>query len=166
MSNPIRQQIVDAVKVRLQGILKSAGYLTDVGNNVYLCRSVPLTDEELDAGPQLNIWDIDKTTTAVAAKVHEHTLTVHVFLAAVGTGMDTLIRQIEADISKALNQPTNGLDGRLWATDAAPGGLAFYTMNTKSGYEIDGATKRRTGLYYFEFIIKYRTKAFDEMSLP
>lgn len=53
MTKPIEQQIVEALKARLQAIRVADGFHTDAGLHVYLGREI---DEEVDLLPCIVVW--------------------------------------------------------------------------------------------------------------
>jgi hypothetical protein len=142
----VRQRLVDKVKLRFQGIRTTAGYLTDIGLRVFLCRPVQPKDDEC---PALNIWDVDEESKPFLSGIHEHRLKIQVYVYAVGAGVDVYIRQVVADLAQAI-----GLD-RKWD------GLAVDTEPGRNTYEIDQETKRLTGAVLYEFTIKYWTPSWN-----
>jgi len=151
---------MEAILARFQGITVANGYMTDIGNSTYLCRAV---DPDVTELPFLNILDLDRQTKEVGMgqlATHEHTLTIAAQLMVAGSQPAVTIRQVEADLSKAIGED------RKWITTDFPLGIGFYTVLTKSGFGQDANGVRILGGYHFEFTVKYRTKAFDETKQP
>jgi hypothetical protein len=71
----IRQRLVAAVKVRLQGIRTANGFQTEAGANVFVWRVLPLETAEL---PALIVRDREQRTEQAGRVAHDHSLTVEI----------------------------------------------------------------------------------------
>ena len=101
MSDTVRQQIVDAVETRFKTISVANGYQTNIGTKVYVCRAVAPAENEATAGV-MNIWDMEEDSKPMLSKVHEHAITFHVYVTKVGAGAAEWLRNVVADIARAI----------------------------------------------------------------
>jgi ribosomal protein L29 len=152
MADSIRQKIVDAVKARLQGILVSGGYQTDVGANVFVWKGADFAADELPACDVRDVRD-DIDNTVVSTRREHHRLTFEVAV-AVADGTDSMktARKAIADVYQAI-----GVD-RLWTVSGTR--LAF---DTELKSDESGIEQRETTLAgaKITFVVSYRTAAFD-----
>ncbi len=118
MADTKRQQIVDAVKARLQTILTAGGYRTDAGGNVSEWRA---SDWGQNEDPGLILRDEDWDSSAIGPGYQDHDLHLSVECVAVGTGTAATVRQMAADVLQAA------------AVDDTFGGLAIQTVPSPPG---------------------------------
>ena len=157
MPDTVRQQIVAAVKTRFEGILTASGYLTDLGERVFLCRPTPPADNEL---PALNIWDTGENTGPEMSGIHRHELDVEVLIMcgdSKGSTLAEYIRKAVSDLHKAIGLAF--ADSRKW------GELAIDTRPGRNEYELDHETKKLTGTVRYQFKVIYRTPSWDAMTV-
>lgn len=111
-----RQQIIDAIKTRFQGITVAAGYNFNLGSNVYEWRTSALPAANM---PALLIADISSTRndSGVIGKFR-YTLNIEADIVAQDTPANT--RKMIADVLKAIGV------GETW------GGLAQTTEQPES----------------------------------
>lgn len=154
----IRQRIVNAVKLRMEGILTTGGYNSNLGQSVYVWRVHPRGESEADF---INIKDVKRTTEQIllgrGQASHNHTLTVWVELIGkrvVDTPADDTVRAMLADIEKAV-----GVD-RYWTEVATSTRLAEDTRPGEDQMIVEQAGQIIGGARY-TFQIHYRTSAFD-----
>lgn len=137
----IRQQIIDAIQPRFEGITVNNGYQTDVGRNVFLWRETPLESEELP-GVVFRDKTVKKLEETFGAVIYDLPIEVVVFMAESGTTTDEL-RKAVADILKAI------------AVDVSWGAIAEDTQIPDSdSMDIDHGDKIRGGIQ-FEFSVLY-----------
>lgn len=150
MADSKRQQIVNAIKTRLQGITVANGYQTDLGNAVYEWRLTPYQSTELPCA------DVRDTTESVEAtvEVHIHKTTMEVKVLGSTGSLPADIRKRLADVVKAVG------------TDLTWGGLAEDTVAAGQDLieaEIDitgtGLVKVRAASARFE--VSYTTAPFN-----
>jgi hypothetical protein len=98
MPTTIRQQVVTALDTLFKTIKTTAGYQTNLGNNVFWWRDTPLQISEL---PGLNCRDISETTVRAIGQ-HEHILTVQAVISLESADAGETVRKEIADITKAL----------------------------------------------------------------
>lgn len=144
----LRQQLLDAVKTRLETITTGNGYQTSLGSKVYLCRPIAPQDSEL---PQVVIWDLAEETEQRQAGVWQNSLVIelHVFQSGATMANGDFARSAVDDLHKALG------------TDVRWSNLALDTRPRSNRYEIDQETRKLTGTIVLEFEILYRCAAWD-----
>ena len=98
MANSIRQQIVTALDTLLKGIKTTAGYETNLGNNVHWWRGEPVTIAEM---PALLCRETVRTTSQTGgAQEHDMTVTIEIH---VNSGDDgATMRKAIADVVKRI----------------------------------------------------------------
>lgn len=114
-----RADILSAVKTRLQTIATSSGYITNLGRNVGLWRTVPLSDAEL---PFCNIRDTmeevtDDSQGGAVGRMVRRQVTVEFEIVSPDL---TSIRNCQEDVEKAIG------------VDETFGGLATRTQPVSS----------------------------------
>lgn len=109
-SAPKRQQILDAVKARLQTILIAGGYKTDMGSNVFVQKETPFTDAEIEG---IDVRYSDTPDQQIGYE--EHTLAVECMCVLSGNDPTTNVNNAGADIVTVIG------------TDRTWGGLAEET---------------------------------------
>lgn len=149
MADSIRQQIVDAILTRMQTILIVNGYETDLGNNVFEWRTTDLQESEL---PGLIVRDVSEDV-AVRGGNHVCTLNIEVEAKASGTTSATVIRDIIADITKAIGTDIN-FSNLVQETEPVENESLGFEQKDK---KFSGATMR--------FNCVYVTNAFDPYNL-
>ena len=98
MATAIRQLVVAALDTLLKTIKTTAGYQTNLGNNVFWWRDAPLQAREL---PGIVCRDIAETTVRAVGQ-HEHVLTVQAVISLESSDDGATIRKAITDITKAL----------------------------------------------------------------
>lgn len=146
MPDTIRQQVISSVDARFKTILTTNGYQTDIGANVFDWRAEALEDSNL---PALIYRDTQCSTEISNIASYTHKMTVEVIAVVANDTPMPIIRQIIADIDKAI-----GVDDR-W------GGLAILTERTgdESGIEIDD--KKYAGCR-LTMVITFRTLGWND----
>ena len=158
MPDTLRQQIVDAIKTQLEGILISNGFATDVGTNVMEWLASPL-DPEFEL-PALILRDLDEPVEEHTrhASRHERSLHIQVQIVATGDTPASAYRLMLADVEHAIR---NGMD-----TDAQGypiswfGGLAYRVRPRLSRLVVEQESYKIAG-GFFECFVDYATRAFD-----
>jgi hypothetical protein len=148
-----RQQIIDALTVRMQGILVSGGFHTDAGLHVFVFKSTIWAAEEM---PGICIRDVKDLVDGTATTGFDfHHLRVELeFAVAAGAGSDVSARQIVADIYKALGVP-----------DDKFGSLAdgIFLLPDQAGDEFKIEQEERiVAGGYVDFVIQFRTAHYLE----
>lgn len=149
MADSIRQQIVDAVDTRLKAILKSAGYETDLGKNIFAWRATNLENSELPGAIWRDTDCDDSNATIGSIGYHLHSLTMEVDLrAADGATTPASLRTLVTDLQKAIG------------ADVTWGGLAIRTTPMKSPLIVEQEEKIIGGANV-TFAIEFYTKKWD-----
>lgn len=98
-----KDQIISAVKTRLQTITTDNGYNTNAGNNVFEGRTTAIPDSQL---PAINILEGTDTFQNVlengAASIHERILELDFEIVTNGNTVTQDLRKVEADVIKAI----------------------------------------------------------------
>jgi hypothetical protein len=153
MADSKRQQIVSAIKTRLQGITVANGYETDLGNAIYEWRLSAYQSTELPGA------DLRDTTETVGVTVgsHEHKMTAEVKVLGSTSSLPADIRKRLADVVKAAG------------TDLTWGGLAEDTA--AAGQDLIEAEVNITGTGLVKvcaasvrFEVSYTTAPFNPYS--
>lgn len=148
MADSIRQKIVDAVNSRLETILTSNGYETDVGNSVHEWRSRGFAEKELPAIAYYDGGEVQEYSHSY----QKRTLTIKIHIFASGNDSPKKIRKMMADVEKVIG------------TDVTWGDLADQTKPIHCDMEVELEDKRVAGaLLIYE--IFYQTKRFDPYTL-
>lgn len=143
MADTIRQQIMNAVKTRLQAITVINGYNFDLGNKVFEWKDSPFADNEM---PGLIYKDVSCDISQVEG--HRCNLHIEIEIAARAGSIALDIRKMIADIYKAIKVD---IQWGLLAMDTLPEGDSM--MIDEGGKLIGGVS--------IKFIILYRTKEWD-----
>lgn len=112
MADSKRQQIMNAIKTRLQSISVANGYETDLGNCIYEWKLSVYQSTEL---PGADLRDTTETVVNTI-ELHQHDMTVDVKILGNTTSLAADIRKRLADVVKAVK------------TDLTWGGLAENTV--------------------------------------
>lgn len=96
--NPVRQQIVDAIAVRMATITTANGYRTDVGANIFHWKAGPFLAGEV---PGMDIRDNDTFLDDTVGE-QEHTLDINLRCITSGDASPETIRSIVADVTEAV----------------------------------------------------------------
>lgn len=136
----VRQQIVDAIKTRLQQILLGNGYQTDVGKHVFRHEPMMIDDDDLPA----LIYRATTGDSRAVTGYHMHTLELEIVAVMDGRASDDTVREIMADVLKAIG------------TDPTWGGLAINTTPRGNDIQTDPANGKITASVQ-RFAIAYRT---------
>lgn len=151
MPESLRQQIINAVDVRLKTIKIANGYETDIGLNVNRWKAIPISS---DKEYELIYRDVSEDASAENAAIgkHEHTLHFEVeIITKAGSISDNQIRKMIADIEKSISA------GETW------GGLAQRTI--PEGNEINILQSEKIiGGAIIRFAIIYRTNRWNPYS--
>lgn len=151
MPTSIRQQIVDAVKTRMEGILTSAGYQTDIGQKVVIWNPLPINDTRIHG---IHIMDAEDNHDEKLSNHQEHDL-LFVLDVHAKQGADTAayLRNAIADIWRAI-----GTD-RFWTV--ADVKLAKRGTKAISDKILFDQTGKITGAARVQFLVQYRTQSFN-----
>lgn len=154
MADSIRQKIVDAVEARLETILTSGGYETDIGQNVFVWRDtdrVPFKSDEL---PALVIFDkqCEHTEEGEVLSRHRFRLTMIVDVFADSSTGDTFVRKAISDLHKAI-----GVD-QQWTVSGTK--LALITRPVMDQIDIE-QKEEIISAARFAFMIEFRTNRWD-----
>jgi hypothetical protein len=97
----IREQILDAIITRLQTILKTNDYVTNLGQYIYHFLQ---TDQELDKLPSINMRDITDTIESYTTRMYDNkiALELHVKASSGATTIQTIYDLIK-DVYSAIN---------------------------------------------------------------
>ncbi len=135
-----RQQIVDAIRWRLAGILVANGYNTDVGRHVFEWKVTAFADSDL---PGVAFRDIDPKVRELTGGMQDVSLPVDFIIgAASGASTMQIVRAAIEDVLSAIN------------SDFTWGGLAWDTaIDTIEAFaEHEG---KLTGLAKIAATVKY-----------
>lgn len=147
-----RQDIVNAVKARLQTISVANGYHTAVGSHVYLWRTSVIESANL---PALIVRDVANAVQQEGVNtplsIHTHSLFFEVdAIASQSTTTDTSIRQIVADVYKAI-----GVDDTF-------GGLTLACYLESDEIVLEDQKDKTIGSVMIKFSALYRTSKYQE----
>ena len=146
----IRQDIVDALVVRLKTLRTANGYSSNAGLTVYSWHPENL---QLETIPALVINDIGDTLTPSGRDQIEHTLRIeiHGFIAA-GETTDRACRELLRDIIVAVLDPE----------DRTLGGVCDAVQATDGGnIQIEQQTDKTVGSVTLALSVNYRTDRGD-----
>lgn len=136
-----RQEIVDAIKARLQTIQVANGYDTDLGRHVFEWKVTAFADTEL---PGVAFRDTEQTVAELTGGFRNVSLTVEFILgAASGAGTSSIVRQAIADVVRCID------------SDPTWGGLAWDTAIQSDEMFMDHDGKL-TGLAKVTAVVKYQ----------
>ncbi len=147
MADTIRQQIINAIEIRFQGITIANDYQTNIGLNVSLWKDFPW-EQGIDSGVDIR----DPECTAVADAFPTHTFRMMVKVTAFAKAGALTAKEIRdktlADINKAI-----GVDPQ-W------GGLAQNTEPPSDSIIIEQKDKIIGGVE-ITCVVQFRTKTWD-----
>ncbi len=149
MAESIRQQIMSALKTRMQTITTGNGYVTNIGSNVFEWRT---TDFQVSELPAMDIRDTGEEVE-VRGGNHIYTLTVEIESKVSGATSGADMRDIMADIIKAIGTDT-GFSNLV--QDTKP------VQNESTGL---GQNDKKIGSILMTFEMRYLTKAFTPFTL-
>lgn len=114
MPDSIRQQIMDALVVRLRTILTADGYETNLGLNITEWRTTDVQVSELTSNPVADVRDVSESVV-ISGGNEIHSLEVEITAYVLGSTMQTGTRDVIADIDAAIGtDPTfDGLVQKL-----------------------------------------------------
>lgn len=154
----IRQQIVDAIRDRLNAIRQANDYATDVGSHCFIFRDLqnsPFTPSELADGGAINITDSVCDRESGVLNVHDHSLAVTIQAASVSSGgfaPPEHARRIESDLLSAVGRDRQWeVDGVKLAKDTLPGPSRIGS----------GQIGDRVAWVELTITVKFRTQRFD-----
>ena len=149
---PIRQQVMEAIQTRLESVLVSAGYLTDVGLNVFHWRDPQGEPFQPKEKPCCFIRDASSEITPLDNTVHEHAVSVEIGALVDRSDAAAVMRDIEADLFQAIG------------VDKTFGGLCYYcqTSGTQSDVKTTG---EKNAVVRIMLELRYRTPAWDAFTL-
>lgn len=159
-----RERIMDLVIARLKSILTTAGYQTNVGNNVDYWRTGSFSEEEMADKPEgaLGVRDLDeiksvegdnrKVARGIGTEKFERDIHVQVEIAKTGEQSPTDVHKIIADIETAIGKDVRWHEGAK--------ALAIGTRPRIDRSLVDQQTLKTSGVVY-EFFIRYVTDAFN-----
>jgi hypothetical protein len=146
MTDSIRQTIMAAFEDRLQTILISNGYQTNLGQNIFEWRGVALEDSELPAAIYRDMQD----NIALTFGREEHKLRIDLDIFAEATPDAGIMRKIIADIHISMASPDTTLGGI--AEDILP--ISDETIQTEH------ENKKYFGIS-LKIIVQYVSKIWD-----
>ncbi len=148
MADSIRQQIIDALKTRLEDVTTINVNETEVGSNIFEWRTTDWQESELEG---INIRD---TNESVEVRGGNHACSLDIELEAkVAAGTSPAkSRAVIADVTKAI-----GSDPRF-------GGLVQHTTPVENEMDIEQKDKKFSTIL-MKFNLKYVTKAFSPFTL-
>jgi hypothetical protein len=158
MPSTIRQQILDTLKTKLQGISIAGGYQTNLGSSVHEWRSSPFMREELPA----LIWrDLDEPIEEHTRFSSRHQRSLHIQVEIVGEGATSpaQYRKMLADVEKAIK--AGQLEDGTWWAGTGGEGLALRTRPRMSRLVVEQESLKIAGGFY-ECFIDYVTRDFDQ----
>jgi len=148
MADPKRQSIIDALEARLQTILTSNGYETNVGSNVYERHPKPVPIANI---PCVIYADVEEEISLVTQETNRF-ISVELEIFTAGTTALNTIRKILADIEKAI-----GTDKGTF------GGLAVTTWILENTLAMDQESKIISGAV-MTIRIHFKTNQYDPYS--
>lgn len=137
----IRQQILTAIKTRLQTITVANGYETDIGSNVNVWHTTDFQETEL---PAIDLRDPAEEVETRGGN-HICTLSIEIEAKVSGTTSDVSMRDIIADIIKAVGidstfsglvQDTRPVSNESFGFNQNSKKVASITMKFESRYII------------------------------
>lgn len=152
MSDCKRQQIIDAVKARFAIIRQANGYKTNAGANIHEHRQSDWGVEEPEG---INVIDGDFDISPMGPGLADHEMLLAVEGVAVGSGSATVVRNVAADILKAIG--TDCTLGGL-VQDLFPAGAANGEKSNRFGVIKKGTT---TSAVELRFVVQYRTALWE-----
>lgn len=152
MADSVRQQIVEALKALLQTIRTINGYETELGANVSEWRTTEWQESEL---PGCDIRDPSEATE-VKGQYHYNTLDIEIEAKIKGSTVTTEVRNVIAEITKALGTVTRTSTLGLLVTQISPVDNESLDMEQKD---------RKFSSTLMRFNILYRIKAFKPYSV-
>lgn len=155
MSDPIAQQILEAVATRLEAITTANGYNTNAGADVELGR-MRYNGNELNSNPVLCVYDVEDSPIE-GTEFTEETLMLNLSIAvdafakrASGDTIHETAHKITADVKKAVLQVD---DKRLNGLS-----LGLYYQGRQIEYPEEGGNIIAIG---FRFLVPYKEKYGD-----
>jgi len=149
---PIRQQLMEAIQARLESIRVSAGYLTDVGINVFHWRDPMGEPFQPHEKPCCFIRDASSEITPLDSSVHEHSVAVEIGALVDRSDAVAAMRDLEADLMEAIGQ------------DKTFGGLCHYFQ--PSGAQADvKTTGEKNAVVRIQCEARYRTPSWNAFTL-
>ncbi len=145
MADSVRQQVIDAIITRIKTITTANGYETDVGNSVFEWHTTDFAEADL---PVIDVRDTSESVEVIGGH-HANTLNVEVEVKTLGIAGDTEIRDIIADISKAIG------------TDTSLGSLVQNTRPVNNEILSAGQQDKKIYSVIVGLEVQYRTKAFS-----
>lgn len=149
---PIRQQVMEAIQARLETIRVSAGYLTDVGINVFQWRDPMGEPFQPHEKPCCFLRDASSEITSLDSTVHEHALSVEIGALVDRDDAVAAMRDLEADLTKAIG------------ADRFFGGLVKFCQPTGTQSDVK-TTGERNAVVRITLEVRYLTKAWDPFTL-
>jgi len=149
---PIRQQVMEAIRARLETIRIDAGYLTDVGLNVFEWRDPMGEPFQPHEKPCCFIRDASSEITSQDSTVHEHALSVEVGALVDRDDAVAAMRDLEADLFEAIG------------ADRFFGGLVKFCQPTGSQCDVK-TTGERNAVVRITLEVHYITNAWDAFTL-
>jgi hypothetical protein len=142
-ADPVRSQIMEAFKTRMEGILKSSGYATNLGAHVFPWRVTEFEGSEL---PAMKFHDPENDRKRYAGLVYTNKLAIEMEIhPAPGASSTADAYDLLGDVMKAI-----GVDDR-WS------GLAIDTEPGKDTIDIT-QHDRIVGAITFTIQIEYRAQ--------
>ncbi len=146
-----KEQIVQAVKTRLETITTANGYHTNLGSNIYEWKQNPHNETDVLAAvirdtdcEEVNI--LDQSSSGIHTKI----LSMEIEIIAASSTVPAVLRQAEADVNKAIG------------TDTTFGGLAIDTTPVNSIPLYPNQNEKRIAGLQRTVEIHFRTVAWQE----
>lgn len=143
---------MEAIQARLETIRVSAGYLTDVGINVFHWRDPQGEPFQPSEKPCCFIRDASSEITALDNAVHEHALSVEIGALVDRSDAAAVMRDLEADLFEAIG------------TDKTFGGLCHYCQPSGTQSDVK-TTGEKNAVVRINIEVRYRTPAWDAFTL-
>lgn len=148
MPDTIRQQIVTAIDTRLKAIKTTAGYQTNLGNNVFQWRTTAIdADNEMPCATHRDTQD----TIDLTIGLHLHTLKIEIGVFAKGSTSPAEMRKLIGDIHE------------MTGSDVTWGGLAEDTKIISEKIISAHEENKFMGIEV-ELEVEFTTKVFDPFS--
>ena len=99
MADSKRQQIIDAIQTRLETILLTGGYKTNLGNNIFVWKTDTIQDSEL---PCILWRDKSETIERITIGADLHSLQIEAEIITSGADAIDKVREMIADVIQAV----------------------------------------------------------------
>lgn len=156
MSDNARQTIMDRLAATLAGATVASGFLTDVGENVYVWPTLPF--DEHDAYPLVAVSDRTETSSGTPVSEDRELSVDLVIVDRNGEATAVRLRQAMCDVERVLGNNVRLRDGGL--------SIASVVLEMGRGWQLGfNHDKEVVGEASLQLTIKYRTNAHDTRQL-